>query len=233
MRLSPPAALLLATALAAPQLPAQLPPAATAAVAAPGVPQAATRGPRDPAELEAFLDGLMTAWMRDKHVAGITVSVVRDGRILLAKGYGYADVAKRVPVDPERTLFRVGSISKLFTWTGVMQLHEQGKVDLGKDVNGYLDFKIPATYPQPITLLDILTHTPGLEEDPRDLFTEDSSQITPMGTWLPAHMPARVRAPATFASYSNWATAAAVSPPHARTFASSRRTPASSGRASR
>lgn len=209
MRLSPPAALLLATALAAPQLPAQLPPAATAAVAAPGVPQAATRGPRDPAELEAFLDGLMTAWMRDKHVAGITVSVVRDGRILLAKGYGYADVAKRVPVDPERTLFRVGSISKLFTWTGVMQLHEQGKVDLGKDVNGYLDFKIPATYPQPITLLDILTHTPGLEEDPRDLFTEDSLHITPMGTWLPAHMPARVRAPATFASYSNWATAAA------------------------
>ena len=95
MRLSPPAALLLAAALAAPPLPAQLPPAATAAVAAPGVPQAATRGPRDPAELEAFLDGLMTAWMRDKHVAGITISVVRDGRVLLAKGYGFADVAKR------------------------------------------------------------------------------------------------------------------------------------------
>ncbi|MFP5355039.1 MAG: serine hydrolase domain-containing protein, partial [Gemmatimonadota bacterium] len=205
------AALILATPLLAlgSALPAQLPPTATARPAAQGTPPAPTRGPRDPAEVEAFMDGLMTAWMRDKHIAGTTVSVVRDGKLLFAKGYGYADVAKRTPVDPERTLFRIGSVSKLFTWTGVMQLHEQGKLDLAKDVNEYLDFKIPATYPQPITLTDILTHTPGLEEDPRDLFTEDSAHIAPMSQWLPAHMPARVRAPATFASYSNWATAVA------------------------
>ena len=178
-------------------------PATAAAPAAEG------RGPRDPAEVEAFLDGLMGAWMRDKHIAGVTVSVVRDGKLLLAKGYGFADVAARKPVDPERTLFRIGSVSKLFTWTGIMQLHERGTLDLAKDVNEYLDFKIPATYEQPITLLDILTHTPGLEEDPRDLFTEDSAHISPMGTWLPAHMPARVRPPNTFASYSNWATGVA------------------------
>lgn len=205
------AALILAAPLLAlgSALPAQLPPTATARPAPQATPPAPTRGPRDPAEVEAFMDGLMTAWMRDKHIAGTTVSVVRDGKLLFAKGYGYADVAKRTPVDPERTLFRIGSVSKLFTWTGVMQLHEQGKLDLAKDVNEYLDFKIPATYPQPITLTDILTHTPGLEEDPRDLFTEDSAHIAPMSQWLPAHMPARVRAPATFASYSNWATAVA------------------------
>jgi CubicO group peptidase (beta-lactamase class C family) len=191
---------------------AQLPPAATRD-AGPRVvaiqPPSATRGPRDPAEVEAFMDGLMAAWMRDKHVAGVTVSVVRDGQILLAKGYGYADVAKRKPVDPERTLFRIGSVSKLFTWTGVMQLHERGIVDLTRDVNAYLDFSIPAAYDEPITLTHILTHTPGLEEDPRGLFSEDSARIVPMGQWLPAHMPARVRAPGTFASYSNWATAVA------------------------
>lgn len=170
---------------------------------------AAVRGPRDKAEAEAFIDGLMAAWLRDKHIAGVTVSIVRDGSLLFAKGYGYADVEKRKPVDPDKTLFRIGSISKLFTWTSVMQLNEQGKLDLSKDINDYLDFKIPATYPQPITLKDVMTHTPGLEEDGRDLFTEDSTHITPMGKWLPAHMPARVRPPGTFSSYSNWATATA------------------------
>lgn len=126
---------------------AQLPPAPSAAVAAKAATRTApaTRGPRDPAEVETFMDGVLAAWMRDKHIAGITVSVVRDGKLLFAKGYGYADVDSRKPVDPERTLFRVGSVSKLFTWTGVMQLHEQGKLDLARDVNDYLDFRIPAT----------------------------------------------------------------------------------------
>ena len=91
-----------------------------------------------------------------------------------------------------------------------MQLVEQGKLDLKTDINTYLDFKIPDTYPkQPITLTHVMTHTPGFEEDPRDLFTEDSSHITPMSKWLPAHMPRRVRPPGTYAAYSNWATATA------------------------
>lgn len=220
MRLCPLAASLCAvlSAVAAPitlsrTASAQLPPAASRdATPPPAVsaqPPAATRGPRDPAEVEAFMDGLMTAWMRDKHVAGVTVSVVRDGQMLLAKGYGFADVAKRTPVDPERTLFRIGSVSKLFTWTGVMQLHERGVLDLDKDVNDYVDFRIPDAFGEPITLTHVLTHTPGLEEDPRGLFSDDSSRIVPMGRWLPEHLPARVRAPGTFASYSNWATALA------------------------
>jgi CubicO group peptidase (beta-lactamase class C family) len=187
----------------------QLPPKSAPATGVTAVAPAPTRGPRDKVEVEAFMDGLVTAYMRDKHIAGITVSVVRDGQTLFAKGYGYADVAKRKPVDAERTLFRIGSITKLFTWTGIMQLHEQGKLDLTKDINSYIDFKIPATYPQPITLKDVMTHTPGLEEDGRDLFTDDPGHITPMSKWLPAHMPTRVRPPGTFSSYSNWATATA------------------------
>ncbi len=170
---------------------------------------AAMRGLRDKVELEAFLDGMMSAGLQDKHVAGATVAVVKDGALYFAKGYGYADVDHRKPVDAATSIFRVGSISKLFTWTAVMQLVEQGKLDLNKDINEYLDFKIPATYPEPITLTHVLTHTPGLEEDGRDLFTEDPNHITPMGKWLPAHMPARVRPPGTFSSYSNWATATA------------------------
>jgi CubicO group peptidase (beta-lactamase class C family) len=64
--------------------------------------------------------------MRSYHIAAATVSVVKDGELFFAKGYGYADREARRPVDPERTLFRPGSISKLFTWTAVMQLIEQG-----------------------------------------------------------------------------------------------------------
>src|SRR4030095_12265782 len=126
-----------------------------------------------------------------------------------AKGYGWADVDKRIPVNPETTMFRIGSVSKLFTWTSVMQLVEQGKLDLNTDINRYLDFQIPATYPEPITLAHVMTHTPGFEEDSRDLCTTDSAHITPMGKWLPTHMPKRVRPPGTFSSYSNWATATA------------------------
>ena len=180
-------------------------PAAAPSVIAP----APSRGVHDRAELEAFLDGMMAANLRDKHVAGATVAVVKDGALLFAKGYGYADVAKRTPVDAERTLFRIGSTSKLFTWTAVMQLVEQGKLDLDADVNKYLDFKIPATFPQPITLRHIMTHTPGFEEDGRDLISDDSTYATPLGRWLATHIPARVRPPGTFSSYSNYATAVA------------------------
>jgi len=210
-RISLPAICLLATSLHAqatsirpliPKRPAETPPPASTSAAP-------ARGVRDRAELEAFIDGIMLANLRDKHVAGATISVVKDGALLFAKGYGFSDVAKRQPVDAERSLFRIGSTSKLFTWTAVMQLVEQGKLDLDADVNQYLDFKIPATYPQPITLRHIMTHTPGFEEDSRDLISDDSTQLIPLGRWLATHIPGRVRPPGTYSSYSNYATALA------------------------
>ncbi len=176
---------------------------------APMIPPSTTRGIKDRAELEAFLDGVMIANLGDKHVAGATVAVVKDGELLLAKGYGWSDPDKRLPVDSARTLFRIGSISKLFTWTAVMQLVEQGKLDLDVDVNRYLDFEIPDTYPQPITMRHIMTHTPGFEEDGRDLIGDDTTKIVPLGRWLATHIPGRVRPPGTYSSYSNYATALA------------------------
>jgi CubicO group peptidase (beta-lactamase class C family) len=198
---------LLAICLAA--APAHPSHAQKAAAPAPAPAPTPRRGVGDRAELEAFLDGVMLANLRDKHIAGATVAVVKNGALLFAKGYGYADVAKREPVVAERTLFRIGSTSKLFTWTAVMQLVEQGKLDLDTDVNRYLDFKIPATYPQPITLRHIMTHTPGFEEDSRDLISDDSTQLIPLGRWLATHIPGRVRPPGTYASYSNYASALA------------------------
>lgn len=172
-------------------------------------PETDRRGPTDPAELEAFLDGLMSAQMDGHDVAGATVAVVRGGQLLFAKGYGWADVDERTPVDPSRTLFRIGSVTKLFTWTAVMQLVERGELDLDTDVNTYLDFRIPDTYEEPITLRHVLTHTPGFEDDSRDLFTEDPGAMVPTGEWVASHVPARVRPPGTYSSYSNYATALA------------------------
>ncbi|MGZ8849778.1 MAG: serine hydrolase domain-containing protein, partial [Thermoanaerobaculia bacterium] len=112
-------------------------------------------------DVETFLDGFVPLQLEQDDIAGATISIVKDGKLLFAKGYGYGDVEKKHPVVADATVFRPGSISKLFTWTAVMQLAEQGKLDLDRDVNAYLDFKIPEAFGKPITLKNLLTHTPG------------------------------------------------------------------------
>src|SRR5215472_12304704 len=97
-----------------------------------------------PQDVAAFLDGIMPQQLAREDIAGAVISIVKDGKVIFAKGYGYSDVEKKTPVSPDNTLFRPGSISKLFTWTAVMQQVEQGKLDLDRDVNDYLDFKVPA-----------------------------------------------------------------------------------------
>ncbi|MBV9228385.1 MAG: serine hydrolase [Chloroflexi bacterium] len=166
---------------------------------------APTSGLDSPHDLETFLDGVMAAQLKDDHIPGATVSVVKDGKILFAKGYGYADIQHNEPVNAATTLFRIGSVSKLLTWTAVMQLAEEGKVNLHADVNTYLKtFQIPATYPQPITLANLLTHTAGFEDSGISNYVPTAHDLQPLGLWLPTHMPARVRAPGVLASYSNY-----------------------------
>lgn len=162
------------------------------------------QGPTDSAELGAFLDKLLAKEMAENHIAGAAVAVVKDGNLFFAKGYGYADVDKNIPVDPEQTLFGIGSVGKTLTWTAVMQLAEQGKADLDADVNKYLDFRIPDTYPQPVTLKHLMTHTSGFEERWAGSAVADANDIVPAGEWLKAHMAARVRPPGDSVAYSNY-----------------------------
>lgn len=165
---------------------------------------AESSGPTDPAELEAFLDSIIVPQIRDAHVAGATLSVVRDGKVFLTEGYGYADIARSIPVRPETTLFQIGSTTKLFTWTAVMQLVDRGKLDLDADVNTYLDFKIPATYPQPITLKHLMSHTAGFEDISLGMFPARLDQIQLLGQYLAGNIPARVRPPGLISAYSNY-----------------------------
>ncbi len=160
-------------------------------------------------DLEAFLDGMMPSQLQREDIAGAVIAVVKDGKVIFAKGYGLSDVEKRTPVTADATLFRPGSISKLFTWTSVMQLAEQGKLDLDKDVNEYLDFKIPPAYGKPITLKNIMTHTAGFEEVGRDLFVADAQHLYPLDRFLKNHVPDRIFPPGVIPAYSNYATALA------------------------
>jgi CubicO group peptidase (beta-lactamase class C family) len=160
------------------------------------------------ADVEAFLEGIVPQQLALNDVAGATVAVVKDGKLLFSKGYGYSDVEKKQPVLADKTLFRPGSISKLFTWTAVMQLHEQGKLDLDTDINKYLDFKIPEAFGKPITLKHILTHTPGFEEQIKDLFTTNQEGPN-LGEYVKNHIPRRIFAPGTTPAYSNYGTAVA------------------------
>ena len=197
---------------------ASVPPAAMPPTVAPAMP--AAPAPTEPvassatpvltrADAEAWMDGFLPYALAAGDIAGAVVVVVKDGQVLLQKGYGYADVKTRAPVDPQATLFRPGSVSKLFTWTAVMQLVEQGKLDLDADLNRYIDFKIPPRDGKPMTLRQVMTHTTGLEEQIRALITADDAEITPLGDALKHWVPERIHQPGTTPAYSNYATALA------------------------
>jgi CubicO group peptidase (beta-lactamase class C family) len=161
------------------------------------------------ADAEAYLDGFMPYALQAGDVAGAVVVIVKDGQPLFEKGYGVADVEKRTPIDPKVTLFRPGSVSKLFTWTAVMQLVEQGKLDLDKDVNSYLDFQIPATWSKPITLRQLMTHTAGFEETLKHLGTYNQKSLMKLDELLKTWVPTRIFPPGEVSAYSNYGAALA------------------------
>jgi CubicO group peptidase (beta-lactamase class C family) len=161
------------------------------------------------ADVDLWLDGYMPYALRTGDIPGAVVTVVKDGQILTTRGFGYADRDKRTPVDPNKTLFRPGSISKLFTWTAVMQQVEAGKIDLDADVNTYLDFKIPARNGKPITTRQLMTHTAGFEEVAKSLIFYGQPEPV-LGDYLKKHVPHRIFDAGTTPAYSNYATALAA-----------------------
>ena len=160
-------------------------------------------------DIDAWLDGIVPYALKAGNIAGAVVSVVADGDVLTTKGYGVADVGTGRPVDPNRTLFRAGSVSKLMTWTAVMQLVERGALDLDADLNSYLDFIIPPFAGQPVTLRHVMTHTAGFEEQLKHVIAFDPKEAVPFEELVRDYIPARIFAPGTTPAYSNYATALA------------------------
>lgn len=171
---------------------------ASAAVAEPAA------GPRDPREVEAFFDGAVPSLLEAYHVPGLVLSVVRDGELLFAKGWGLADIETGRAMDPERTIVRVASISKLVTATAAMQLVAEGKLDLHADVNDYLEaFQIEEAFGAPVTLHDLLTHTAGFDDRFLHSGRSFGSPLPSLADYLALRMPPRVMPPGRVVSYSN------------------------------
>ncbi|MFO7584880.1 MAG: serine hydrolase [Anaerolineales bacterium] len=164
----------------------------------------------DADDLAVFLDEFFTSNLETYKIPGAVVAVVGEGRVLFAQGYGYADLNSQQPVDTANTVFDVGSVSKLFTYTAVMQLVEQGRLDLHGDVNQYLThFQVPSTFPQPITVAHLLTHTAGFDEWDIGAAAYSAEQVIPLCDYLAKRLPPRVRLPGEQFFYSNHGTALA------------------------
>ncbi|HNP34721.1 MAG TPA: serine hydrolase domain-containing protein [Woeseiaceae bacterium] len=172
---------------------------------------AATPALDDPAMLGAFVDGIVKPLMATNNSPSGTVAIAKDGELIFAKGYGFEDIAEQKPVDPYTTLFRPGSVSKLFTWVAVMQLVEQGRLDLDTDVNTYLkEVHIKETFDAPITLRHILTHTAGFEDGGFGyLIINDPANAIPLREAMKRYQPERVNPPGIQTAYSNYATSLA------------------------
>jgi CubicO group peptidase (beta-lactamase class C family) len=189
---------------ASPAVPATSPAAPTAAPAS-----ASSAHPLERADLESWLDGMVPYALKAGDMAGAVVVVVKDGTVLLEKGYGYADVSKKLAMDPERTMVRIGSTSKLFTWTAVMQLVEKGQLDLDRNINEYLDFTIPNDFGKPVTLRDLMNHRGGFEEGLKDILWTNPHGVPSTEAYLKEHKRPMLFAPGEDPAYSNYGAALA------------------------
>lgn len=146
-----------------------------------------------------------------KSTPGAAIGVVKDGKVIFSKGYGYSDANKKIPVNPKTTIFEYGSTGKLFVWTSVMKLVEEGKLDLNKDIKTYLppEFSSKLKYKKPITMLNLMNHTAGFEEYGLGLtYTSSKNQLSLKDALL-KHQPKQAYEPGTISSYSNYGAALA------------------------
>ena len=164
--------------------------------------------PLPPAELEAFVDGVVRDAMAADHIPGVTVSVVQNGQVVLKKGYGFAKLAPARPVDPDQTLFRIASISKTFTWIAVMKEVEAGRMRLDAPINLYLPEKIQVRdqgFDKPVKVIDLMSHSPGFEDRALgQLFERDPRRVRSQQVYLRQERPRRVREAGSSPAYSNY-----------------------------
>jgi CubicO group peptidase (beta-lactamase class C family) len=172
-----------------------------------GLGRAAAAAPSldDSGEVESFVSGFLEAELAERRVPGAVFVFVRGGKVVFARGFGKADLARGRPVDPERTLFRVASVSKLFTGTAVMQLVERGAVDLDADVNQYLrSFAVPPAFGEPVRVRHLLTHTGGFDDRLLGMAASKEAAQEPLRAHLARRLPQRVVPPGRVFSYSNY-----------------------------
>jgi CubicO group peptidase (beta-lactamase class C family) len=162
----------------------------------------------EPVGLARLVDSAMARGMARESIPGAAFILVQGGRVVLAKGYGKADIAAGRAWDPETTVFPIASITKVFTATAVMQLADRGVIDLNADVNRYLtSVRVPSTFPQPVTAAHLLSHTAGFDELPGRR-VRSADELVPLSRFLTGRL-IRIRPPGTMTSYSSYGMALA------------------------
>jgi len=113
------------------------------------------------------IDRKIERWMEKNNVPGLAACIAFEDEIVWSNGYGLANVAKNIPFTPDRTLFQIASITKVFTATAIMQLRDRGRFALDDDANAFLPFSLrnPRHPDQPITFRHLLTHTSSIDDD--------------------------------------------------------------------
>lgn len=166
--------------------------------------------PAESEEFERFCDEFFSTQMPEYHVPGAAIVIVKDGKVCFSKGYGYADIEKKIPVEPQKTIFRVASVSKIFTIAGVLQLEESGLIDINQDVNKYLkDFKVENNYEEPIRIKYLLTHTDGFETRDLGTFVQEAADLLHLENILKNDLNSPVQAPGSRITYGGYGTALA------------------------
>lgn len=173
-------------------------------------PRAQSAKSLDSSSFVHLLDSLAVPRLGKYHIPGMAITIVRDGKIILAKGYGYADLERKIPFDPENTVIRIASVSKLFTATAVLQLADKGTLDMQRNINTYLTrFKVEDFSGKPITLQHLLTHTAGFDDRTIGKSARTQESQIPLGDFLATNLPRRICPPGEVYTYSNFSNALA------------------------
>src|SRR5215207_2592114 len=161
-------------------------------------------GPHNLNEFAPFVDSVINTQIKKENIPGAAFVFVKDGKVFYSKGYGLANVEKNIKVDPGETIFRIGSISKVFTADAILQLADKGLLDLDKDVNNYLKtIQVPSSFPKPITASHILTHTTGFDEIRPGTQTAEAAGILPLNDFLKTKL-VRLWPPGEIVMYSTY-----------------------------
>ena len=158
----------------------------------------------DTAALRDYMDRFLDSDMAELHVPGAVVAIVYKNRVVMLRGYGVANIESKTAIDPYRTIFRAGSVTKPLTAVAVMQQVEQGRLAPDTDVNRYLrDFKVPLRFGRPVTVSELLTHTAGFDVELAGTAARSEKEVRRLGEYLREHLPPLVRSPGSTIAYSN------------------------------
>lgn len=158
----------------------------------------------DMKEVESFTDSFFKSHMQEEHVPGVAIAFVKGDEVAFMKGYGYADLDNKIEIDPKKTVFGIGSVSKILTSTAALKEYEKGHIDMDADINQYLtDIQIKENFKKPVTMKTLLTHSAGFIQSSIGIGTRNSEDVIPLSNYLKESMPEQVYEPGTYFVYSN------------------------------